>query len=264
MMKRLFIVAMMVFAFQGVCTAGPGRFEQLLAEGDAHDARRESKEAVECYLAADALSSNNAEVLWRISKQYCNMMLDGVSKKDRETLVSRALGYATRAVEADSTNAKAHLALAICYGKKLPFCDNATKINYSKLIKAEAEKAIQLDPKNDLGYHMLGRWNFEVASMGFFTKEMIRMAYGGLPPASHQNAVDCYQKAIALAPGRIIHHFSLAKAYRALGKTRDWNSELELCLKLTPTDKDDAAVQADAVRILKKSSRGAKDGDGGP
>ena len=69
-----------------------------------------------------------------------------------------AVGYAKRAAALGPDNPDAQLAVAISYGKLQPE-ESTRRIGGSRMIKEEADKALRLDPNNDLAWHVLGRWN---------------------------------------------------------------------------------------------------------
>jgi tetratricopeptide (TPR) repeat protein len=172
------------------------------------------------------------------------------TKPDQKPFAEQALVCARRAAAADPQSAKAHLSVAVCCAKNFPWCDNQTKVNYSRQIKAEAEKAVALDPKFDLSYHMLGRWNCEVANMSFLLTGLVKLIYGGLPDASNELAIQNFKKAIELAPARIIHHLQLAHMYDITGKKKLMTDELKACATFTPFDLDDEDAQKIAAKVL--------------
>ena len=178
-------------------------------------------------------------------------MYDSSSAGIQQQLAKQALACALRAVRADVKSATAHLCVAVCYAKNFPFCDNETKVRWSRAMKMECETAIALDPKQDVGYYLLGRWYFGTANMGFFAKGVVKVIYGGLPQASNEDALRNFKQAIALAPDRIIHHRELAKVYEATGDTKLERAELETCARLKPVDRDDADAQKEAAGRMK-------------
>ena len=224
----------------------------LLAQGAQHEKEGRTKAALQCYLQADRLAPTNSLILCCLTKQYCDLMHETKSEDEQKGLLAKALNCALNAVKADTNNARAHLCTAVCYTKEFPFSDNKAKVKYSKLIKSEAETAIALDPKEDISYYMLGRWHFEVANMNFLVKGIVKIAYGGLPKASNEDAIQNFKKAIQLAPNRIINHAELAKVYRETGDKKQALAELKKCDELTPLDRDDAEAQTEARKELQR------------
>lgn len=249
---RLLGVIPLLGCWLGIAFADDSRLVELIKEGDAADAHSDSHAALAYFLEAEKLSPNDAAILVRISKQYSDLIDTTKPAAEAEKNARTALDYAKRAVELDPKLAKAHLSLAICYGKMTDFTDTKTKLEYSKEIRDETEKAIALDPTDDFAYHVLGRWNYGIASLSPALRFMVKIIYGGLPPASLEDAAKYLKKAAELAPQRIIHHQQLAIVYKALGKTDLAAKEWETVLTLHADDKADEAAQKQAREELKK------------
>ena len=128
-------------------------------------------------------------------------------------------------------------------------------MEYSKLIKSEAEKAIELDPKNDYAYLVLGRWNFEMTQLNPILKGIAELLYGQMPPASQEKALEDFQEAIELAPDKIIHHFCYAEALARLGRKDQARAEYQKVLRLTATCREERAYQQKATSGLKTLER---------
>jgi tetratricopeptide (TPR) repeat protein len=211
----------------------------LITAGDALDEKNRNSEALAFYTKADAQKPNDAEILRRISKQYAQLMLDAKSSAERMQLGQKALGAAKRAVASDPNNSQAHLALAIVYGRIALNEPARRKIEMSRFIKQEADASVRLDPKNDYAWHVLGRWNYEIANFNPLLKVLAQAIYGKLPEASNETAVECFKKAIALQPRRLVHHLELGRAYLALGDKAKAREELNQGLSLPSLAKDD-------------------------
>ena len=119
-------------------------------------------------------------------------------------------------------------------------------------MKDRTEKAIALDPLQDIAYHMLGRWHFEVADMNRFVKLLMKAFYGGLPKGTYELAAANFKNALELAPGRVIHRVELARTLLKSGDRKAAIEQLKSCLALKPTDKDDIDAQTTARKMLAK------------
>ena len=222
---------------------------ELIREGDMEDARANTKAALVYFEQADKLSPERVAILLRISKQYMDLV--GETNPPGEAAARSSLEYAQRAVDLDPKCAKAHLALAVGYGRMTDFTDNKTKLLYSKYVKDETEKSIALDPTDAYAYHVLGRWNYCVASLNPMLKLMAKYVYGGLPEASMEDAAKYLKKSTELAPQRIIHRFELARTYKAMGKTDLATKEWETILALHAASKEEETAQKTAREELK-------------
>ncbi|MDB6021851.1 MAG: hypothetical protein JWQ04_1708 [Pedosphaera sp.] len=231
-------------------SAADASLTNLLNDAERHDKKGETEAALKAYLEADRLAPGNADILFSLAKQYCDSMHLTKIRAAIKDCAAKALACALRSEQADPQSPKTHVCVAVCLAKNFPYSDNQTRVNYSRQIKAEAEQAIALDPKYDLSYHMLGRWHCEVSNMNLFMRAMVRIAYGGLPKASPELAIQNFKKAIELSPNRIIHHLQLAKMYHLTGKEKLVTEELKQCCVLKPTDPDDQDAQNIAKKIL--------------
>jgi hypothetical protein len=127
-------------------------------------------------------------VLLRVSKQYCDLAGAAKSADTAQPLAETALDFGRRAVALDEKNAKAHLNLAVCYAKLTDFVGAKTKLEYSKLIRDEAQQSLALDATDDYAWHVMGRWNAGVTNVGVVMKTLARIVYDGLPSASNEDA----------------------------------------------------------------------------
>jgi tetratricopeptide (TPR) repeat protein len=225
---------------------------QLVTAGDALDRENRNQEALALYLRADAQKPNDAEIQWRLSKQYSQLMGDASSVSEKRRLSQMALESAQRAVSLDPTNAQAHLSLAIVYGRIALNESARRKVEMSRLIRQEAETAARLDPKNDYAWHVLGRWNYEIANFNPVLKALAQTVYGKLPEASNEKAVACFSKAIALQPRRVSHHVELGRAYLALGEKQEARDEFNKAISLPSVDKDDNEDKQRTRAMLKE------------
>ncbi len=227
-------------------------FTALMARGDQLDAQLKTKDALAVYLEAEKLQPNNADLLHRIAKQYGESQNDTKDKAERRRIGEQALDYGKRAVAAAPDNAKAQLALAICYGRVATYLDNKTKISYSKLVKQHVDKALALDPRDDLSWHVLGAWNFELANLNPVLRALAQLIYGKLPAASNEDAVKAFTKALELNPRRVGNQVELGRALAAAGRKDEAKAALEKGLSLPNKQRDDPEAKDRARAALKK------------
>ncbi len=168
------------------------------------------------------------------------------NKKSAKGAAEEAVRLAQEALKLDPKLARAHLALAVAYGKQTEFVDNSTKMALSRTIRDKALATIRLDKKEDLAYEILGRWEYGFATLNPLLKVAARVAYGALPEASLENAAKYLEQAVALAPKRISPRHQLALTYKALGEKEKARQSWEKVLALPAEDADDRAAQKEA------------------
>lgn len=248
MNTRLLSVLLVLFAL----ATRAQDMDALVKEGDAYDAQLQTQKALDTYLAAAKLAPPNAELLRRIAEEYGELMADTNSVDQKRALGEKALEYAEQAVASDPRNAMAQLAAAVCYGRLAPLLDNKTKVAYSRLTKEHADTSLALDSNNDLTYNVLGAWNYEMAGLNPFLREIAKILYGQLPDASYAEAVKDYRKALQLNPSRLANHIGLGRALAAMGVTGEARQELERGLSMPDREKDDPFVKEQGREALKK------------
>ena len=246
-----FLSAALALAFASTAP-GAESAEELIQKGDVFYDKLQAAEALKFYLPAEQLDPNNASLLVRIARQYRHLMSDASTTKEKLLLGNTAVSYAERAVALAPDDPETHLALAISYGKRLPLEGNKQKIANSRLIKIAVDKAITLDPTNDLSWQVLGRWYLAHAEIGSVKRAFAEMRYGKLPTATHDEAVRCFEKAIAINPDRLMHYIELGRTYAEMNRDADARKFINKGLAMPDTEKDDPESKKLGRQILKK------------
>jgi tetratricopeptide (TPR) repeat protein len=245
-------VAMVAVSLTLFTPTGQGQdVSTLIRKADQLDAEEQAGAAIDVLKQAEKISPNNPDVLIKLSQDYSDK-IDAVRQRSEKLhFANLCMEYAKKAVREAPDNSDAHVCLSIAYGKMTDFTDNKTKIEYSKVVKSEAERAVELNPKNDLALFILGRWNFDMATLNPFLKGVAQALYGQLPPASKEKAVEYFQRAIAAAPRRIMYHGAYAEALESMGRTQEAKAEWLKVKQLKPTDREDRKYLAEAEAKLK-------------
>jgi tetratricopeptide (TPR) repeat protein len=218
----------------------------LVMQGDIEERQGHPQAAMDDFLAAEKIDAKNVGVLLRISKQYSDQIDQTKSVTAAEKVAQKSIDYSQRALAVDPKNAKAHLSIAVAYGRLAGFVGDKTKLEYSRIVKDETGRSIALDPSDDFAWDVLGRWNAAVAGVGGMVKFMANIIYGGMPAASNEEAAKCLKKAVELAPQRVMHHAELARVYKAMGKTGLATKEWQAVLSAPASDKEEEKEQQDA------------------
>lgn len=226
--------------------------EALINEGLAAEEKLDTRTALERFKEADRLRPDDAFILQKIARHYSDSVVDAGSAEEKRRLAQRALEYAERAFALNPRDPEIVLSLAICHGKLAVYSDTRTKIKYSRLVKEQAEQALALDDTYDWAHHVLGRWHYEVSSLGATTRFFVSLIYGGLPDASAEAAIRHLERAVALAPDTLAHHLELGFAYLAAGRTGDARQAFERGLALPPREKHDVSARERAEQALRQ------------
>jgi tetratricopeptide (TPR) repeat protein len=249
-MKLCRPLAFLLFAWPLALAAGTA--DALVSQALAAEAHFDAKTALGFFLKADAAQPNDPFILEKISKQYSDSISDAADPDEKKRRAEKAVAYARRAVALEPKSAVNLTALAISYGKLGFYSDTRTEIAYSRLVEDYAGRALALDPNYDWAYHVLGRWNYEIAGLGATKRFLVKLIYGGLPPASTAEAVRLLRHAVQLAPQISAHHVELGFAYLADQQPDPARAEFAQALRLPLREKYDIEEKARAQTALGK------------
>jgi tetratricopeptide (TPR) repeat protein len=233
-----------------VCAAESA--EDLVEKGKVFERKFEAKEALPLYLAAEKLEPQNSHILVRIARQFRYLMSDASAKDEKLRLGRLALDYSVRAAVAGPKDCDAQLATAITLGKMLPFLPAKEQVAASPKIKESVDKALQLDPKNDTAWHILGRWNRVLADTNTMKRALAHIFYGGLPKGSNEEAERDMKKAIELNPNRLMHYIELGRIYAQMGRKDDARQFINKGLAMPDAEKDDPETKQRGRETLEK------------
>ena len=177
---------------------------------------------------------------------------DSVKSRARDSLYALAESHAARAVADNPLGADGHFALALAIGQASLTRPAEQRIKRAVEIRTEALAAIELDPRHDGAYHVLGRWNAEVMRLSGFSRFVARrfLGAGAFKYASWEEAIDNLERAAELDPGRIYHHLDLAEVYLDRKRETEARAELEKVAGLPERDVLDPVYKARAAALL--------------
>ena len=254
MKKILFALAIAAFL------AGPALAQTAaghIAEGDAAYAKFDDQAALEHYQAALKLEPANYEALWKASRAMVDIadVIPATDKdvKDKQMkLYTDATALARKAVDANPNDTWGHFQLAASNGKRLLMLGKKEQIEASKQVKAEIDKAIELDPTNHLAYHALGRWHRRMAEIGGAKRFFGGIMYGSIPKGSNVESEKNLRKAIELHPEFVNHYLELGRTLVAEKKYDEAAQSFEKAIDLPKTTSKDDVLKADAKTELDK------------
>ncbi len=225
-------------------------FDELVAKGDVSDHSFKPAEALKSYLPAATVEPNNVPLLLRISRQYRHLMTDEKNSAKKLEYGRTALSYDMRAATLAPNDSEAQLTKAITYGKMLPLLSKKEQVAASPVIKAAADRAIKLDPHNDLAWHVLGRWNQQIADVTGLKRTLGELLYGKLPTGSYAESVKCFNMAISINPNRLRHYIELGITYAMAAQPLTAKKFIQVGLAMPNKEKDDAELKGKGKMML--------------
>jgi tetratricopeptide (TPR) repeat protein len=234
-----------------LCVQQPDRVTQLIAEGNNFSEKQfDNQKALDKYLQADALSPNNDEILWRISRAYVDIgehlpaNTDDEKDKQLETY-QKALDYANRAITANPKNSMAYCRRGIATGRVALFKGVFSVGGLVNSVRDDCHKAIELDSTDAAAYYVLGRTHAKLVEKPKFVRWPLGLGWGNI-----DDAIKNYEKSISLRPGFIMYRLDAARAFVENDDYVKAREQLNVIPTLSKEDEDDDQFRKDAKELL--------------
>jgi len=226
-----------------------------IGEGDAAYAAFDDAKALEHYQAALALEPADYEALWKASRAMVDIAdvipaTDKDVKERQKQMYTEATALARKAVAANPDDTWGHFQLAAANGKRLLLLGKKEQIEASKAVRAEIEKAIELDPTNHLAYHAYGRWHRRMDEIGGAKRFFGNIVYGSIPKGSYAESEKHLRKAIELHPEYINHYLELGRTLVALKRYDEAGESFQKVIDMPKTTSKDDVLKAEAKAEL--------------
>lgn len=225
---------------------------KLMSEARQLETAFKENEAMVKYLDVLKIQPRNYTALCKVSELYSLLGKRQPTKEKQKIYYRAARNYAQQALLVNPSHPDANFVMALAMGRMAIISSGEEKIKAVKDIKIYAEKCVQLDPQGFKGYHILGRWHYEISNLSSVEKWLVKIAYGSLPEASLQDAIANYEKSRQLNPGLLINYMELAKCFHRNDENKKANEMLQQVMQLPSKTIDDPTVKEEARKLMKK------------
>jgi tetratricopeptide (TPR) repeat protein len=228
-----------------------------LALGIARVEARDPQAALEHFKAQLAADPGNYEANWRAALALVDIgkqTPDSIRSARRDSMYAEAEKYARKATEANPGDAEGHFVLSVAIGRASLTRSKRERVRRATEIRAEALKAIEINPKHDGAYHVMGRWNAEIMRLSAMERFFAKSFLGGgvFNQASWDRAIEYLEQSVSLAPTNIYHQLDLALVYIDRKRYGDARRHLEQIATLPVVDVMDPNYQQQAVTQLQR------------
>ena len=194
-------------------------YAQDIATGDAALARFDLDAALTIYRTAHSQAPDNYEAAWKLARALADKSTLSKDRAEQKQCCIEAEQQARLAVRLKPDDSKGHTYLAVAVGKLALYEGGKRKVELANEVKKEAQKAIKLNDREDIAYHVLGVWNREMAELNWVLRKFAEFLYGKLPAASLDAAVHDLGRAAEIAPNVVAHRVELGVT---LADARQW------------------------------------------
>lgn len=210
-----------------------------------------NKESLEIYLSILKIDSMQIDAILFASELNAVLGFSESSSERKMDYFQTAINLAEKSVLIKPDSDAVYVALSRAYGRMAQILSIKEQLNMSKKVKASAEKAVQLNPKNDIAWHIIGKWNFRIAELSWFEKTIANVIFGGIPKdASFESAKNAFEKAVAIKPNGIAHLVELAKTLMELDQNSQAKTILQKAVAIKATESNDNEYLVEANKLL--------------
>ncbi|MFM7839256.1 MAG: hypothetical protein ACKO6K_06785 [Chitinophagaceae bacterium] len=164
----------------------------------------------------------------------------------------QAQRLAERALEVNPQDAEANFVMSVALGRMALIASGEDKVKAVKDIKKYAERSIRLDPGNYKGYHVLGKWHYEVSSLTVWERWLVKLAFGAFPEATFAESIRNYEISRKLNPALLLNYLEEAKACYKIDDKRKALELLRIIPALPNYSSDDPQIRQEAGKLLQK------------
>jgi len=231
-----------------------------IASGDAARCERNPVQAATHYRSALALDTANYDANWKLARVLVDqgLMLPNAQHARRDSLYLEARTLAERAVRVSPNGADGHYMVAVAIGRVALNLGARERVRLAKVIRDEALRATELNPRHDGAQHVLGRWNAEIQRLPGITKFFAKTFLGAsiFNQATWENAETYLGQAVAIEPTNIYHHLDLAEVLVDMDRPADARPHLERIAGMAlGCDPMDPTYKTQAAALLQRVSR---------
>jgi len=260
-LNRVYTIALIIGASAGAATALDAQdVADHVAMGRAANEAHDLKTALRHFQAALDQDSSSYDANWRGALTLLDLgeqIPDSSKGTERDSLYALAERYAARAVAANPEGADGHFALAAAIGLVSLDLGTEARIRRAGIIRKEALRTIELNPRHDGAYHILGRWNAEIMRLSGISRFFARnfLGAGVFKEASWKKAIANMQKAVELDPGRIYHHLELARIYADRKRQADAETQLHAVESLPAREVMDSIYKRQGAELRRRLAK---------
>lgn len=232
-------------------------FSHTLQKGDSAFYAMNYEEADSLYTSILGEYPGNADANWRLARLYVSMgeALPPENTEERQPYYEKAVQHAEACIMNNDVIAEGHTWFAASLGVLADNVGPREKIKRANIIKSELDRALELNPEDDVALSILGSFNREIADMGWLEKVFAKTFLGSLPEGSQEEAEKMLKKAIAVNPRVIRHYHELGKLYRDMKRYPEAVAVLQEALTKPVLMKSDERRLENIRVLLKKLSK---------
>ena len=170
---------------------------------------------------------------------------------DKKELFKKGLELSYLALSEDSLDDINYEQMSMAYAAAISVASLKGKARMADSVRIYAEKSIELNPRNDRSYHILGRWHYEVSKLSWFLRTLSKIIFNDSPEGSFQKSIDYFEHAIQIKD-KVVHRFYLGSAYLEKGNKKEALKNFMYLQNLPLIQHNDAYFKEKAKKLIEK------------
>lgn len=239
-MKKVILSFLFILGLGGLVSA---QTNLLVEEAKALERQYNTAQAILKYEQAIKEQPNQLNVIVRLIEIYCFELSDTKEEDKKREQLNKAKQLLLLAKSIDSTSADYLYSQTTYLGKLIEVSPVKEKAQITKSIKQLLDEALAKEPNHVKSIYALAKWNQEVASLNPAVKAAMKVIFGGLPPASIDDAIELHQKARKLNPGYLANNYELALLLKKTNKPSQAIELLQTQMKLPTKTKEELEIK---------------------
>lgn len=192
-----------------------------------------------------------AELKWRQARAMFKLSRsDGPTKAD---LIRGAYALVADAVVQDDGNFACHKWMAILLDAKSELDGIKERVTQLETVKRHMERAVELNPDDPTGWHLLGNFAFGLADMAWYQRKIVSAIFATPPTGTYAEALEHFLAAEAKQANFYSTNLLLiGKCYAALKDAAKAKEYLTRAANVKVLNEDDKRCKEEATALLKK------------
>jgi tetratricopeptide (TPR) repeat protein len=222
-----------------------------LAKGDGFYHSFDNERALFEYKIAYEMAPDSFATLQRLVRIYGDMgRLQLHKDTSSETCYKTALAFADSLSQRFPGRAESHFWLALSAGSLIPFHGAKEKVQTSRIVLREANRAIEIDSGFALAYVILGIFEREASKITWFERLIANVVFGADFSGSLTQSETFLRKSVILNPSNSYGYYELFMTYKAMKDTARAVQSLQKLLTIAPTNSREQQQAEEATRQL--------------
>lgn len=192
-----------------------------LASGDAAFIQLDYPGAIREYEGALAEMPGDPMLHWRLARLYVCIAEVEENGQLRVAALRSAETHARECIRGDSRSGEGHTWLAAALGYLALEVGMQEQISLSRELLAETDRALALNPKDDIALSIRGSFFRALGNVGWLKKQLASIFVGEIPDGGFVEAERSLLEAVALAPDIMRHRYELGVLYMDMGRTSE-------------------------------------------